>query len=201
MAEAPPGGAAAEAGIVPGDVVLAVDGRPVASGADLAAKIGSIAPGAAAKITIFRDGSEHTLSVRLGELPVTPFKAAAEPQQQKPSALGLSLAPVANSQGVTITDVDPDGLGAEKGLAVGDIILDVSNHPVHTPSDIHNAMSSKPAPKEQIEFFFPSDKLSQPARMESLKAAFRRTLAECRPGSHRPRNAFEVLGSEVLKLK
>ena len=141
MAEAPPGGAAAEAGIVPGDVVLAVDGRPVASGADLAAKIGSIAPGAAAKITILRDGSERTLSVRLGELPVTPFKAAAEPQQQKPSALGLSLAPVANSQGVTITDVDPDGLGAEKGLAVGDIILDVSNHPVHTPSDIHNAMS------------------------------------------------------------
>jgi S1-C subfamily serine protease len=79
--------------------------------------------------------------VRLGGLPVTPFKAAAEPQQQKPSALGLSLAPVANSQGVTITDVGPDGLGAEKGLAVGDIILDVCNHPVHTPSDIHNAMS------------------------------------------------------------
>jgi serine protease Do len=53
----------------------------------------------------------------------------------------LTLAPVANSQGVTITDVDPDGLGAEKGLAAGDIILDVSNHPAHTPSDVHNAMS------------------------------------------------------------
>jgi S1-C subfamily serine protease len=43
VAEVPPGGAAAEAGIVPGDVVLAVDGRSIASGADLAAKIGSMA--------------------------------------------------------------------------------------------------------------------------------------------------------------
>jgi serine protease Do len=140
VAEAAPGGAAAEAGIVPGDVVLAVDGRPVASGADLAAKIGSMAPGTAVKITILRDGSERTVSARLGELPVTPFKAAAAPQQQKPSALGLTLAPAANSQGVAITDVDPDGLGAEKGLVAGDIILDVSNHPVHTPRDVHDAI-------------------------------------------------------------
>jgi serine protease Do len=140
VAEAAPGGAAADAGIVPGDVVLAVDGRPVASGADLAAKIGSMAPGTAVKITILRDGSERTVSARLGELPVTPFKAAAAPQQQKPSALGLTLAPAANSQGVAITDVDPDGLGAEKGLVAGDIILDVSNHPVHTPRDVHDAI-------------------------------------------------------------
>jgi serine protease Do len=140
VAEAAPGGAAAEAGIVPGDVVLAVDGRPVASGADLAAKIGSMAPGTAVKITILRDGGERTVSARLGELPVTPYKAAAAPQQQKPSALGLTLAPAANSQGVAITDVDPDGLGAEKGLVAGDIILDVSNHPVHTPRDVHDAI-------------------------------------------------------------
>jgi len=140
VAEAAPGGAAAEAGIVPGDVVLAVDWRLVASGADLAAKIGSMAPGTAVKITILRDGSERTVSARLGELPVTPFKAAAAPQQQKPSALGLTLAPAANSQGVAITDVDPDGLGAEKGLVAGDIILDVSNHPVHTPRDVHDAI-------------------------------------------------------------
>ena len=151
VAEAPPGGAAAEAGVVPGDVVLAVDGRPVTSGADLAAKIGSIAPGTVVKITILRDGSERTVSARLGQLPVTPFKAAAEPQQQKPSALGLTFAPVANSQGVTITDVDPDGLGAEKGLAAGDIILDVSNHPVHTPSDVHDAIESS-ARKRQARY-------------------------------------------------
>ena len=75
-----------------GDVVLAVDGRPVASGADLAAKIGSMAPGTAVKITILRDGSERTVSARLGELPVTPFSGSPAPQQQQPLALGLTLA-------------------------------------------------------------------------------------------------------------
>jgi serine protease Do len=134
VAEAALGGAAADAGIVPGDIVLAVDGRPVASGADVATKIGSMAPGTAVKITILRDGSERTVSARLGELPVT---------QRRSCGLewGLTLAPAANSQGVTITDVDPDGLGAEKGFAAGDIIPDVSDHPVHPPSDVHNAIS------------------------------------------------------------
>ena len=143
MAEAPAGGAAAEAGIIPGDVILAVDGRPIASGADLAAKIGSMAPGTAVKITILRDGSERTIPVTLGELPGTPFKPAdqPQPQQQEPSGLGLTLAPAANSQGVAVTDVDPNGIAAAKGLTAGDIILDVSNNPVRTPADVHNAIS------------------------------------------------------------
>ena len=68
-------------------------------GADLAAKIGSMAPGTAVKIGIFRNGNEHTVSVTLGELPVTPFKPAAAPQQQEPSRLGLTLAPAATIKG------------------------------------------------------------------------------------------------------
>jgi hypothetical protein len=48
---------------------------------------------------------------------------------------------VANSQGVAITDVDPNGIAAAKGLTAGDIILDVSNNPVRTPADVHNAIS------------------------------------------------------------
>jgi serine protease Do len=85
VAETQPDGPAAKAGIVPGDVLVAVDAQPIADGADLAAKIGSMAPGTTVKIGIFRNGNEHTVSVTLGELPVTPFKPAAAPQQQEPS--------------------------------------------------------------------------------------------------------------------
>jgi serine protease Do len=42
---------------------------------------------------------------------------------------------------VAVTDVDPNGLAAAKGLVAGDIILDVSNNPVRTPADVHNAIS------------------------------------------------------------
>jgi serine protease Do len=146
VVETQPDGPAAKAGIVPGDVLVAVDAQPIADGADLAAKIGSMAPGTAVKIEILRNGNEHAVSVTLGELPATPFKPAAAPQQQEPSRFGLTLAPAATikgagSQGVAVTEVDPNGLAAERGLAAGDIILDVSNNPVRTPADVHNAIS------------------------------------------------------------
>ena len=145
VAEVQPDSPAAKGGIVSGDVVVTLDGQAISDGADLAARIGAMAPGTATEIGILRNGNEHNVSVTLGELPVTPFKPATAPQQQEPAGLGLVLAPAAaisgaGSQGVVITGVDPNGLAAEKGLAAGDIILDVSNNPVRTPADVHNAI-------------------------------------------------------------
>jgi serine protease Do len=62
------------------------------------------------------------------------------------AGLGLGLAPAATvagagSQGVVITEVDPNGLAAEKGLAAGDVILDVSGSRVTTLVDVYTAVS------------------------------------------------------------
>jgi hypothetical protein len=59
----------------------------------------------------------------------------------------------------------------------------------------------RPPPQQQVEFFFPADEVGQSARVESLEAAFHRSLSQGGPGSHRPCNALEVLCSEVLKLE
>ncbi len=143
VAEAQHGGPAANAGIMPGDVIVAVDNTPISKGADLAARIGSMSPGTSATIQIIRDGSERTFSIRLGELPVTPFKAPAEPPSQQPSHLGLTLAPLkgTGSAGVAIVKVDPNGVAAEKGLTAGDVILGVANQPVSSPADVHKAIA------------------------------------------------------------
>ena len=143
--EAEPDGSAAKAGIVPGDVITTVDGQPIPNDADLANRIGAMAPGTAVKIGILRNGSERTVSVTLGELPVTPFKTATAPPNENRAGLGLGLAPAATvegagSRGVVITEVDPNGLAAEEGLAAGNIILDVSGNPVRTSADVHNAV-------------------------------------------------------------
>jgi serine protease Do len=103
-----------------------------------------MAPGTTVQISILREGGERTIPVTLGELPVTPFKPATAPQEQEPSRLTLAPAATikgAGKQGVAITDVDPNGLATEKGLEPGDIILDVSNNPVRTPADVHNAIN------------------------------------------------------------
>ena len=146
VAEARPGGPAANAGIVPGDVIVAVDNNPILKSADLATRIGSMSPGTSATIGVVRNGGEQTITVRLGQLPVAPFKAAAEPQSQQPAHLGLTLAPAASikgagAAGVAIVEVDPNGLAAEKGLAVGDLILGVSNQPVNSVVDVHKAIA------------------------------------------------------------
>ena len=59
----------------------------------------------------------------------------------------------------------------------------------------------RPAPQQQFEFFFPPDEGSQAARVQRLEAAFRRTRPQRRPGPHRPGDALEVLGPEVLQLE
>ncbi|MBV8449159.1 MAG: Do family serine endopeptidase [Hyphomicrobiales bacterium] len=138
-------GAAAKSGIVPGDVIVTVDDRPVKSGADLAAMISALPPGATVKVGVLHDGSDRTISVTLGELPNTPFKAPAASAPKEPPGLGLALAPAANVQGagnegVVITDVDPNGAAAQKGLVAGDVITEAGNAPVSTPDDIHKAV-------------------------------------------------------------
>jgi serine protease Do len=146
VAEIEPDGPAAKAGIVPGDVVVAVDDHPIPNGADLVSRISAMAPGTVVKIGILHDGSDRTISVTLGELPVTPFKAAAAPARKEPPGFGLGLASAATvegpgSEGVVITEVDPNGVAAEEGLAVGNTILDVGGNPVSTSADVHNAVS------------------------------------------------------------
>ena len=59
--------------------------------------------------------------------------------------LGLTLAPAADvagngSDGVVVTDVDPDGIAADHGFKTGDVILDVGGRKVGKPADVRSAI-------------------------------------------------------------
>ena len=55
-----------------GDIVRAVDGRPVRTSDDLAATISAKKPGSKVKLDILRDGTEQTVEVELAERPAAP---------------------------------------------------------------------------------------------------------------------------------
>jgi len=63
------GGPAAAAGVEPGDVVVAVNGKSVTSANELTASIAALRPGDKATLEVRRDGSTRTLTVTLGTRP------------------------------------------------------------------------------------------------------------------------------------
>jgi S1-C subfamily serine protease len=52
-----------------GDIIVAVNGVPVATGADLTAQLNRHRPGDEVMLTVVRDGTEAQLMVILGEWP------------------------------------------------------------------------------------------------------------------------------------
>lgn len=66
--DAPAGGAAATAGIKAGDVITEVNGVATPTAQDLTAQIRSLAGGATATLTVYRDGKNQPVSVTLGTL-------------------------------------------------------------------------------------------------------------------------------------
>ena len=142
-------GPAAKAGILSGDVITAVNGNAVKDAHDLAKQIGAMAPVATAKLTVWRKGEERAISLTLGELPMEREARAAAPASEPSGTdvpkLGLMLAPAAQvagsgSEGVAVTQVEPNSLASEHGVKTGDVILDVGGKKVANPVDVRNAI-------------------------------------------------------------
>ncbi|APA70612.1 MULTISPECIES: Do family serine endopeptidase [unclassified Janthinobacterium] len=63
-------GPADKAGIVPGDILLAVDGKPVGDTTEMLNLIAQLAPGGKAKMTVLRKNREAALDVVVGKRPI-----------------------------------------------------------------------------------------------------------------------------------
>ena len=149
VAEPQAGSPADKAGVMSGDVITAVNGTAVKDARDLAKTISAMAPGASAKLTIWRKGEEKSIAVTLGEFPKERDARANAPDSGSAGAgapkLGLMLAPAgevagSGSEGVVVIEIDPKGLASEHGVKTGDVILDVGGTKVGAPADVRNAI-------------------------------------------------------------
>jgi len=141
---------AAKAGIRSGDAILAVNGEPIKDARELSRRISALQPGVNVKLSVIRDGKERTVEVSLAKLPDQRAERPADRGDRARgtdlSGLGLSLAPApsmgAGREGVVVTDIDPSGPAAERGLKSGDVILDVSGKPVSSAADVSDALNA-----------------------------------------------------------
>ncbi|MBL8581430.1 MAG: DegQ family serine endoprotease [Rhizobiaceae bacterium] len=145
VSEAQADGPAKAAGIRAGDVITKVDDKDVASPRELARLIGNVMPGKDVSVSVWRDGKTETMTVKLGELPAEKQASAAD--QSQPAApgslddFGLTVTKSEDGKGLVVTDVDPDGDAAERGIQPGDVILSVNSRDVNSVSEMTDAIA------------------------------------------------------------
>jgi serine protease Do len=143
------GGPAGKAGIQPGDIILEVNGKPIADRDELVQMVVGLKPGTTVPVKILRDKQEQAVNVTIGELDLA---AEGNPETRPDTAdntsegFGLSLGSLtaerarrlgvpAGTAGALITDIDPESSAARSGLRPGDVILQVNRQPVESPAD------------------------------------------------------------------
>jgi serine protease Do len=160
-----PNGPAAKAGLVQGDVIVSVGGKPVTADQTVSYLVANSAVGSRVPLQIIRNGKRGTVTVQVAERPTedalakisgadtgTPGTSGTAPTAPQ-KALGLSLAPLTPDvaraanlptgvKGVIITSVDPNSNAGDQGLQRGDLIVSVNNQLVTTPAQVIAAVDT-----------------------------------------------------------
>lgn len=151
IAQPQKGAPAEEAGLKAGDLIVAVNGEKIETPRDLARRIAALGPGKTADVTYQRSGVEKTVKLKLGTLPEEQEARADDegPSQHgsELSGLGIEVVPApevrgAGREGLLVTDLDPTGAAAQKGLRRGDVIVEAGGRPVNSSSELASAFET-----------------------------------------------------------
>ncbi len=123
-----PGSPAEDAGLQPGDVITAIDGRRVRDLQGVRNRIGLVRLGQQLTVEIVRDKQPQSIDVTVGALPITNPLASEVALSEQQSRNGRRY--------VVIEAVKPGSRVAQSGLRPGDIILSINRQGVGTIDDI-----------------------------------------------------------------
>lgn len=160
------GGPAEKAGLHRGDVVLALDGRPLADANDLMNQVALLRPGATAELTVWRDGRKITVKAKVArreEESIASMQPGGDTQQDPEgsalTSLGLEVGEITEAarahyrigpkvtRGAVVMTVDPAGAAAEEGIREGDVLVEANRKPVNSPKDLRAILSRTPKGK------------------------------------------------------
>jgi serine protease Do len=129
-------GAAAKAGIEPGDVITKFNGRDINRSADLPPLVASVKPDSRVTLEVWRDGKSKQITATVGALDDKATLASASKADLGKGRLGVAVRPLSEAEkreadvpgGLVVEDVA--GAAARAGVRPGDVIVAVNNTPV-----------------------------------------------------------------------
>lgn len=143
------GDPADRAGIKAGDVIIAINGKPVEDTSALLRAIAALPPNSAATVTVWRNGAPQDFRVTLGERNAeqAAHQGGGKPGEgQKAVTLGVAVRPLMaeeakslgmdKPEGLLVTRVEEGKPAAEAGLREGDVIVAANLTRVSTVAEL-----------------------------------------------------------------
>jgi serine protease Do len=147
-----------QAGLKPGDVVVAMNGKSVSDNNQLTRDVGVVQPGQSVKLDVMREGKQRSFDVKLAPRPDETEQTgrvgnSGGPSEKNGDVLGLQVEDLTpqlarraqvepGTKGAVVVDVAPDSPGAEAGLSPGDVVVEVNRQPVASAADYRKAGKS-----------------------------------------------------------
>lgn len=144
---------ASKAGILPGDIILEFNNKPVPFSNALPPLVGVIKPGDTVISTVLRDGVRKTIDITIEPLESDLDKGREFAAKGKgSSSLGASLAPVEKRElvslgldnGVRVIDLEAQGAMAISGVEAGDIVVSFNRVKVESVKQLEILVSDAP---------------------------------------------------------
>jgi serine protease Do/serine protease DegQ len=139
-----PGSPAERAGLRRGDVVSAVNGRPIRGSADLRVRAGLVPVGESVDFRVLREGRSLVVKAQ-----VAPLQQSAVDGQAVPELVGATVADIepgtplyGRIQGALVATVKPESPAWRQGLRPGDIVFGVNNRRVRNVNELLAALGS-----------------------------------------------------------
>jgi serine protease Do len=139
------GGAAAQAGVEPGDVILKLNGQPVNQSSELPAVVAALQPGTTVKLEVWRNHASRELSVKLASMDDKRTASNNTDHAHAGGKIGLAVRPLtseeqrqAKTQGLLVEQAKGPALNA--GLQPGDIVVAANGSPVTSVEELRAAV-------------------------------------------------------------
>lgn len=148
VADVVPGDPADQAGIQPKDIITEVNGQKVNTSRELTNLAATLGIGDIAKVTVWRNGQQKTVDVKIGKRPLIMSAVSKNQRKEKEGQYGFKvtdLTPeiarrfnIKESAGVIVIGVAPNSKADSAGIQQGDLIIEINHQNVASVKDFNN---------------------------------------------------------------